>query len=341
MIITRTPYRVSFFGGGTDFPAHYLEHGGAVLSTSINRYSHIQCRVLPPFFDHRYCVRYSRTERVSSIDEINHPSVRECLRFLDYSSPLEVLHSGDIPAMSGIGSSSAFTVGFLLAVSGIMGKMRTKRELALDAIEVEQNWIREYVGSQDQFASAFGGFNRIDFQPDGQIQVTPWLMRPECLSYLQDSLLFCFSGISRISSEIQEEHVRRLKDITAELSEMRALVDEAGRLLNGDRESINEFGALLDAAWRIKKKFSSRVSNGTLDELYATGINAGALGGKVCGSGGGGFLVFFVPPERRKAVIAALKGVLVVPIRIEHLGAHVLFYSHEALESGTQGSCAV
>lgn len=329
MIITRAPYRVSFFGGGTDFPGHYLKHGGAVLSVSINRYSNIQCRILPPFFEHNYCIRYFQTEKVASIEEIRHPSVRECLRFLEYPHPLEVLHSGDIPAMSGIGSSSAFTVGFLLALYGIMGKMKTKRELAEHAVEVERNLIKEHVGSQDQFASAFGGFNRIDFQRDGAIQVTPIMMQADCRRYLQKNLVFCFSGISRISSEIQEEHIRRLPDITSELTEMQQLVDVAHRLLNGNCMDIDEFGKLLDEAWRIKKTFSSRVSNGVLDEIYKTAMKAGALGGKVCGSGGGGFLVFYVRPEKRESVIAALSPNLVVPIRFEELGAHVIFYSHE------------
>ncbi|MCC8195111.1 MAG: kinase, partial [Deltaproteobacteria bacterium] len=190
MIITRTPYRVSFFGGGTDFPQYYEEHGGSVISCTINRYSYLQCRILPPFFDHRYRIRYFQTERTRSIDEIEHPSVRECLRFLNYQHPLEVLHSGDIPAMSGIGSSSSFTVGFLLALHGLMGKMITKRELAQQAIEVEQQWIQEHVGSQDQYAAAFGGFNRIDFGLGKQIRLTPLMLKPEKLQHLQDNRRF-------------------------------------------------------------------------------------------------------------------------------------------------------
>jgi D-glycero-alpha-D-manno-heptose-7-phosphate kinase len=328
MIITRTPYRVSFFGGGTDFPAWYEEHGGAVLSSSINRYSYLHCRVMPPFFDHNYRIRYFQTERVQSRDEIQHPSVRECLRFLDYPYPLEVLHSGDIPAMSGIGSSSSFTVGFLLALYGLMGRMVTKRELAENAITVEQRLIKEQVGSQDQYAAAFGGFNRLDFGPGRQIRVTPLIMRPERLQYLQDSLIFCFSGIARFSSEIQEEHTRNLASLGPELAEMQALVDEAQKLLGGDEQDLDDFGRLLDTAWKIKRRFSAKVTTGALDELYELAMGAGALGGKVCGAGGGGFMIFYAPPERQAAVRAALSKTLLVPILFENLGAHVIFYSH-------------
>ncbi|MDR2124698.1 MAG: kinase [Desulfovibrio sp.] len=329
MIITRTPYRVSFFGGGTDFPSYYEEHGGSVLSCTINRYSYLHCRILPPFFDHKYRIRYFRTERVGSIDEIAHPSVRECLRFLNYPYPLEVLHSGDIPAMSGIGSSSSFTVGFLLALHGLMGRMATKRELALQAIEVEQNRIGEHVGSQDQFAAAFGGFNRIDFGPGRQIRITPLIISPQKLARLQNNLLFCFSGISRHSSEIQTVHIRNIPDRKAELADMKALVDEAQSILNQPGADMDAFGRLLDTAWKIKRRFSDKVTNDLLDDTYASAMRAGALGGKVCGAGGGGFMMFYVPGHRRKAVREALQKSLLVPIRFEYLGAHVIFFAHE------------
>lgn len=333
MIITRTPYRVSFFGGGTDFPAYYEEHGGAVLSCTINRYSHLHCRVLPPFFDHSYNIRYFQTERVNRIEEIQHPSVRECLRFLNYSQPLEVVHSGDIPAMSGIGSSSSFTVGLLLALYGLMGKMVTKRELAEGAITVEQQWIKELVGSQDQYAAAFGGLNRMDFGPGQRIRLSPLLIHGDKLNYLQNNLLFCFSGVSRISSDVQAEQVSRMKSNISELQEMKNLVDEAQTLLNGDEDDIDAFGRLLNTAWKLKRSFSPKVSNDRLDDLYDSAIRAGALGGKVCGAGGGGFLIFYVPQHKRAAVVEALKRSLIVPIRFEHLGAHVVFFSHDNAET--------
>ena len=328
MIITRAPYRISFYGGGTDFPAYYEEYGGTVLSCTINRYSYLNCRVMPPFFDHNYCIRYFQTERVKSRDEIRHPSVRECLRFLDFPHPLEVLYSGDIPAMSGIGSSSSFTVGFLLGLYGLLGRMVTKRELAEAAITVEQRLIKELVGSQDQYAAAFGGFNRIDFGPGSGIRVTPILMRPDLREYLQDSLVFCFSGLSRFSSEIQQEHTRNLATLGPDLAEMKALVPEAQKLLGGDEHDIDDFGRLLGTAWKIKRRFSAKVTTGVLDELYDLATGAGALGGKVCGAGGGGFMLFYAPPSRQAAVREALKKALIVPIRFEELGAHVIFYSH-------------
>jgi len=328
MIITRTPYRISFFGGGTDFPAYYEEFGGSVLSTTINRYSYIQCRLLPPFFDHNYRIRYFQTERVLEIKDIQHPSVRECLLYLNYTQPLEILHSGDIPAMSGIGSSSSFTVGFLLALHGLFGRMVTQRELAMQAIDVEQNCIKEHVGSQDQFAVAFGGFNRIDFGKGKIIKVNPIIIPAQRLKALEDNLLFCFSGIARFSSEIQAGHVQNLKKLHAELAEMKDLVDNAHSILNSDSD-LDEFGRLLDRAWKIKRSFSAKISNTTLDDLYNCAIKAGALGGKVCGAGGGGFMLFYVPKDKRPAVEEALKKSLIVPMRFEHLGAHTIFYSHE------------
>lgn len=329
MIITRTPYRISFFGGGTDFPAYYERHGGAVLSATINKYSYLHCRLLPPFFDHNYRIRYYQTERVATVDEIRHPSVRECLKFLNFSKPLELLHSGDIPAMSGIGSSSSFTVGLLLALHGLRGRMVTKRELAEQAIEVEQRLIMENVGSQDQYAAAFGGFNRIEFGPADRIVLSPLTLEADKLARLQARLLFCFSGVSRLSSEIQTEQLGRINQITSELKDMKQLVDEAQKILDAPPDRLDEFGRLLDTAWRIKRKFSSKVSNPGLDDLYDRALKAGALGGKVCGAGGGGFLVFYVPEEHRRAVEEALRPSLIVPLRFERLGAHVIFYSHD------------
>lgn len=331
MIITRTPYRISFFGGGTDFPTYYEEFGGSVLSVSINRYSYIQCRLLPPFFDHNYRIRYFQTERVMKIKDIQHPSVRECLRYLDYPHPLEVLHSGDIPAMSGIGSSSSFTVGFLMALYGLLGRMVTKRELALQAIDIEQNYIKEHVGSQDQFAVAFGGFNRIDFGKGKKININPLIMPSQRLKALEDNLLFCFSGISRFSSEIQASHIQNIKNIHTELSEMTDLVESAYSILNSDKD-LDDFGRLLNKAWKIKRSFSSKISNSTLDDLYNCAMKAGALGGKVCGAGGGGFMLFYVPKHKKLAVEKALEKSLIVPILFEHLGAHNIFYTHEHIK---------
>lgn len=327
MIITRTPFRISFFGGGTDYPAYYNEHGGSVLSATINKYCYITCRYLPPFFDHKYLVRYSKKEMTHSIDEIQHPSVRECLRFMNLDRGIELVHTGDIPAMSGIGSSSSFTVGLLNSLYALQGRMITKRKLSFDAIHVEQNLIGEYVGSQDQVAAAFGGFNRIEFGGSEGILVKPVTIEEKKLQYLQDHILFYFTGFARFSSDIAREQIKQTPKKLKELHAMKEMVDQAIEILDGRIEGLNDFGRLLHESWHIKKGLSSTISNGQIDRIYDTAIQAGALGGKICGAGGGGFILFFVPPENHQKVKEALKGLLLVPIRFENLGSHVIFYS--------------
>jgi len=327
MIITRTPFRISFFGGGTDYPVYYNEHGGSVLSTTINKYCYITCRYLPPFFEHNYRIRYSKKEEIRTVDEIQHPSVRECLKFVGVEKGIEMVHTGDIPAMSGIGSSSSFTVGFLNALYALQGKMVTKRKLAFDAINVEQKLIRENVGSQDQVAAAFGGFNRIDFGGTEGIFVQPITITEEKLKHLQDCLLFYFTGFSRLSSDIAGEQIKQTPKKLTELSTMKEMVDESIKILNGKLEDINDFGKLLQESWKLKRSLTSKISNSDIDEIYETGIRAGALGGKICGAGGGGFIVFFVPPENRERVKERLKGFLHVPFRFENIGTHVIYYS--------------
>lgn len=327
MIITRTPFRISFFGGGTDYPVYYNEHGGSVLSTTINKYCYITCRYLPPFFEHNYLIRYSKKEISQTVDEIQHPSVRECLKFVGIEKGIEMVHTADVPAMSGIGSSSSFTVGFLNALYALQGKMVTKRQLAFDAIQVEQKLIRENVGSQDQVAAAFGGFNRIDFGGTEGIFVQPITINQEKLKYLQDCLLFYFTGFSRCASEIAGEQIRQTPKKLKELSMMKAMVDESINILNGKLEDINDFGKLLHESWKLKRSLTSKISNNDIDEIYETGIRAGALGGKICGAGSGGFIVFFVPPENKERVTERLKDFLNVPFRFENIGTHVIYYS--------------
>lgn len=329
MIITRTPFRISFFGGGTDYPAYYSEHGGEVLSTTIDKYCHIVCRYLPPFFDHKYLVRYSRKELPNSIDEIQHPSVRECLRFVGVETGIEMVHTGDIPAMSGIGSSSSFTVGLLKALYALQGRMVTKRKLAFDAIHVEQNMIREHVGSQDQTAAAFGGFNKIVFDRGEDIFVDPIALEREKLEYLQSCMLLYFTGISRIASEIVQDQIRATPKKLEELGAMRAMVDEAVNILNGPLESLDDFGRLMNEAWMVKRSLTDKISNNHIDEIYEAAMRTGALGGKLCGAGGGGFILLFVPPERRCYVKEALKTLLLVPFRFENLGSHIIHYSDQ------------
>lgn len=327
MIITRTPFRISFFGGGTDYPVYYNEHGGSVLSTTINKYCYITCRYLPPFFEHNYLIRYSKKERSQTVDEIQHPSVRECLKFVGIEKGIEMVHTADVPAMSGIGSSSSFTVGFLNALYALQGKMVTKRQLAFDAIHVEQKLIKENVGSQDQVAAAFGGFNRINFGGTEGIFVQPITIAQEKLQYLEDCLLFYFTGFSRLASDIAGEQIRQTPKKLKELSVMKEMVDESIMILNGKLEDINDFGKLLHESWKIKRSLTSKISNNDIDEIYETGICAGALGGKICGAGSGGFIVFFVPPENKERVKERLKDFLNVPFRFENIGTHVIYYS--------------
>jgi D-glycero-alpha-D-manno-heptose-7-phosphate kinase len=327
MIITRTPFRISFFGGGTDYPVHYKKHGGAVLSTTINKYCYITCRYLPPFFDHKFRIRYTKKEETQTVDEIQHPSVRECLKMVGFDKDIEMVHTGDIPAMSGIGSSSSFTVGFLNSLYALQGKMVTKRRLAFDAIHVEQNLIGENVGSQDQTAAAFGGLNRIIFGGNEGIFVQPVTIAGEKLQYLQDSLLFFFTRFPRYASDIAKEQIKQSPRKARELRDMRLMVDEAISILGGNVDSFYEFGKLLHESWMLKRELTSKISNGNLDEIYDAARDAGAVGGKICGAGGGGFMLFFVPPEKQNKVKEALRKLLLVSFRFENLGSHVIHYS--------------
>lgn len=328
MIITRTPFRISFFGGGTDYPVFYKEHGGAVLSTTINKYCYITCRYLPPFFDHKFRIRYSNREETQTVDEIGHPSVRECLKFMGIEKGVEIVHTGDIPALSGIGSSSSFTVGLLNALYALRGEVVTKRRLAFDAIHIEQDLIGEPVGSQDQTAAAFGGFNHIEFggRKDGIfVQTIP--IEGEKLDYLQSCLLFYFTGFPRYASTVSKEQILQTPQKIRELTLMKEMVDEAIGILNGPVEKVHEFGKLLNESWIIKRNLTKLISNGSIDDMYQTAIGAGAIGGKLCGAGGGGFMLLFVPPENQTRVKEKMKDLLLVPMRFENLGSHLVFYS--------------
>ena len=329
MVITRTPFRISFFGGGTDYPVYYREHGGEVLSTTINKYCYITCRYLPPFFDYKYRLRYSRSELTNSIEEIEHPSIRECLRYCQIDRGVEIVHTSDIPAMSGIGSSSSFTVGLLQALYALKGEMVTKRRLAHDAIHVEQNIIGEHVGSQDQTAAAFGGFNHIEFGGRcDDVFVQPVILPPEKLHYLQDHLLFYFTGFSRYASEIAAEQIRNTATKTGELTRMREMVSEAMNILCGPVHHYDEFGRLLHESWMLKRGLTQLISTSEMDAIYDVARQAGAVGGKLCGAGGGGFFLFYVPPENQRRVKEALSELLLVPFRFENLAAHVVFYAN-------------
>ena len=329
MIISRTPFRVSFFGGGTDYPAWYREHGGTVLSTAINKYCYITCRYLPPFFDYKYRVRYYQREEANSIDEIQHPSVRECLAFMRIDEGVDLVHHADLPARSGLGSSSTFTVGLLHALYALKHEMPTKRDLALNAIRIEQDFMKESVGSQDQTIAAFGGLNKIEFGGPQEILVRPIILAPSRLDHLEQHLMLFFTGFSRTASELAKGQIEQIPVMQDNLRQMMPLVDRAIEVLRRADSHMDEFGRLLHEQWLLKQQMSAEISNDRIDEIYEVGLKAGALGGKLLGAGGGGFMLFFVRPGQQAAVKEALKHLLYVPARFDHLGSQIIYHSRE------------
>lgn len=331
MIISRTPFRISFFGGGTDYPAWYRKNGGVVLATTIDKYCYISCRYLPPFFEHKYRVVYSKIENVREIPQIEHPAVRAVLELLKCERGLEIHHDGDLPARSGLGSSSSFTVGLINAVMALNGRHISKEELAESAIYIEQDALKENVGSQDQISVAHGGFNRIEFKRDNNHDVAPVILPKPKLVALQNSLMLFFTGISRFSSDVAKTQLENFKKRESELRRMEEMVGEALNILNGSDDGLDEFGRLLDQAWRYKKSLSDKVSNATIDQIYQEAVNAGALGGKILGAGGGGFILFYVRPENQAAVKARLKDLIHVPFRFENSGSRIVLYQPDGL----------
>jgi D-glycero-alpha-D-manno-heptose-7-phosphate kinase len=328
MIISRTPFRVSFFGGGTDYPAWYRENGGSVLSVSINKYCYITCRFLPPFHDFKYLIRYYKREETLSVAEIQHPAVRECLKFMDFPEGVDIVHHADLPARSGLGSSSTFTVGLLHALYALRHEMPTKRQLAINAIRIEQERIGEHVGSQDQTAAAFGGLNKIEFGGVQEINVRPLIMRPERLERLQQHVMMFFTGLSRTASEVAKDQIDQIPNRSPHLRQMMQLVDEAEAVLLDKNERLDEFGKLLHQQWMLKRGLSSKISTTQIDEIYDIGIKAGALGGKLLGAGSGGFMLFIARPEQHDTIKAALARLLYVPCRFDLLGSQIIYYSH-------------
>lgn len=329
MIISRTPYRISFFGGGSDYPAWYREHGGAVLSTTINKYSYITCRNLPPFFDYVYRLRYFQREEVQTLEEIKHPSIRECLRYMNYHHGVDLVHHGDLPALTGVGSSSTFTVGMLNALYGMVNRMPTKSDLAAAAIHVEQNILKESVGSQDQVAAAYGGFNKISFGGDDDFTVTPILMNPAKLKRLEASVMLFYTGIARQASKIAGDQIGNISAKKVDMSEGVSMVDEALKLLQKSDDDLVAFGELLDHQWKMKRGYATGVSNVVIDAIYERGISAGAMGGKLLGAGNGGFMMFLVEPELQEKVKAALAPLLYVPVRFDKTGSQIIYHAHD------------
>jgi D-glycero-alpha-D-manno-heptose-7-phosphate kinase len=332
MIITRTPFRISFFGGGTDYPAWYQEHGGVVLATSIDKYCYISCRHLPPFFEHKHRIVYSLIENVRRVEEIKHPAVRAILGWAGYDDQgLEIHHDGDLPARSGLGSSSSFTVGLIHALSALRGKYIAKDELAAQAIHMEQHIINENVGSQDQISAAFGGFNRIDFKTNDTFQVSPVILTADRLHEFQTHLMLYFTGFSRIASEIAKSKIENFKSREFELHRMKEMVDEAIQILQNPKASIEEVGRLLHQSWLCKRSLSDKVSTPEIDQLYEGAMRVGAIGGKILGAGGGGFLLLFVRPELQSKVREQLKHLVHVPFQFENSGSRVVLYQPDGL----------
>ncbi|MBI4040699.1 MAG: kinase [Deltaproteobacteria bacterium] len=326
MIITRTPFRISFFGGGTDYPVWTQEQEGAVLATTIDKYCYITCRYLPPFFKHRSRIIYSRMEMINEINEIQHPSVRACLRFLNILRGIEIHHDADLPARTGIGSSSSFTVGLLNALYALIGKMSGKEQLYQDAIHIEQRLIQENVGSQDQVMAACGGFNVVRFKEGNRIFVQPITLDSQRLRVLKSHLLLYFTGFSRFSSDVASEQIQNTPVKKQELKAMYEMVFEAIHILNSGQE-ITQFGKLLHESWMLKKSLSSKITTPFLDEIYAVARKEGALGGKILGAGGGGFMLLFASPEYHPKIKEKLKDFLYVPFEFENLGSQVIYYA--------------
>lgn len=339
MIISRTPYRISFFGGGTDFPAWYREHGGEVLSAAITQYCYLSVRRLPSFFDHRYRIVYSKVEMCREAGEIQHPAVRAVLQYLKVNEGLEIHHDGDLPGRSGIGSSSAFTVGLLNAVSALNGTNLTAHELALKSIYIEQDILKETVGCQDQIQASYGGFNHTVFQSDGHVTVTPVDLPSSRLDELTSHLMLFYTGMHRISTEIAETYIHRLIREKDSLLTARVFA-AAGLEILRSSESIEKFGELLHESWMIKSNWSQEVNPPAVQKAYEAAREAGAIGGKLAGAGGGGFLLLFVPPAAQDHVRIKLSSLLEVPIQFDYTGSKIIFDDsqnpqfHEVYEAG-------
>lgn len=325
MIISRTPFRISFFGGGTDYPGYFCNAPGAVLSTTIDKYCYITCRSLPAFFEHKTRIVYSQMELINALDEIKHPSVRETLRFSGIENGVEIHHDGDLPARTGLGSSSSFTVGLLNALYAYKEKMVDKQTLARQAIYIEQQMIGENVGSQDQIAAAYGGLNRVAFFPDGTFEVKNVIMSSDRKLELERSLLMFYTGISRFASEIAAAQIKNIEHRNAELSHMYSMVDQGIGVLTGDGD-LGDFGRMLHETWMLKRGLSHKISTTYIDEMYEAAMRAGAYGGKLLGAGGGGFIMFYVEPPYQAQVRAALGNLMEVPFRFESSGSQIIYY---------------
>ena len=326
MIISKTPFRISFFGGGTDYPEWYHENGGSVLATTIDKYCYISCRHLPPFFEHKHRIVYSKIESVKTTEEIQHPVVRAVLSNLSITDGLEIHHDADLPARSGLGSSSSFTVGLINVLNALKGLQISKQDLAKQATYIEQEVLKETVGSQDQVLAAFGGFNRIDFHPDDSFNISPVIINKDLVEQLQSHMLLFFTGLSRFSSDIARDKVSNFTNRFQELTRIKEMVDEGMSILQSPSTPIMDLGKLMHESWKLKRSLSDKVSTPKIDEIYETGIKAGAGGGKILGAGGGGFILFFAEPKNHKKIRERLKRLVHVAFNFENVGSKIVVY---------------
>ena len=331
---------MSFFGGGTDYPVWFREHGGAVIATTINKYCYITARHLPPFFEHTIRLIYSKIENCNTVDEIAHPSIREVVRYLGLGRGLEIHHDADLPARCGMGSSSSFTVGLLHALYGLKGNMPSKRQLAHEAIHVEQELLKETVGSQDQVSAAYGGLNHIAFLPNGEVAVRPVVIPHERVQELNSHLMLFYTGIKRTASDVAKTYIEDLDRKKSQLRIMRDMVEESMAIL-GSGADLKRFGDLLHESWQLKRGLSKLATNKEVDSIYAAARAAGAYGGKLTGAGGGGFMLLFAPPDHRKAIKEALHDLIYVPFTMESSGSQIIYFDREEDYSAVEAHRAI
>lgn len=338
MIISKTPFRMSLFGGGTDYPDWYRENGGSVIGTTIDKYCYLSVRYLPPFFEHKHRVVWSNIELIDQIEEIRHPAVRAILGEMDFEKGLEISYNADLPARSGLGTSSSFCVGLLNALSALNGQMISKKKLADEAIRIEQHVMKEAVGSQDQIWAAYGGFNRIDFQQDGGYDVAPLIMNPNSKNALQSSLMLFFTGFSRYASQLAQKQIENFDKKKNELSTLGQMTDQVASLLGGSSDPVSEIGALMHESWCLKRDLAEGVTTPAVDGIYEAGREAGALGGKLLGAGGGGFMLFMVKPEDRQKLRERLKDLIHVSFEFDTGGSKIVVFEPD--EDGGNGEFA-
>ena len=323
MLIVQTPLRMSFFGGGTDIPEYYEEYGGKVLSTTFDKYCYHTVRFFPQFFPYKNQFTYSRIERFEKADEVEHPAVREILKFLDIDK-IQITYDADLPARSGLGTSSSFTVGLLNGLHSLRGEFVDKMTLAKEAIYVERTLCKEEGGVQDQLAASFGGLNKMSFTGDG-FEVNPVVVNAQRKKQLNENLMLFFTGFVRFSGDVMCEQVKKAKKNASDLAEMVKMVDEGERILTGNGD-LNDFGRLIDYGWQLKRSLASNVTNDTIDALYDKAKSAGAIGGKLLGAGAGGFILLYVEPEKQQSVREALSELLCIPFEFENSGTKVIYY---------------